>query len=90
MPETRPPYYRILLDNAGNLWAERGPTAGRPGGSVDFLVFDPEGILLGVVALPPIQVLDIGDDYVMGVFRDELEIQYVHLYELRKHPDRVK
>jgi hypothetical protein len=87
IPESRPPYSRILLDHAGNLWAERGPTGGRPGGAVDFLVFDPEGILLGVVALPPIRVLEIGDDYVLGVFRDALEIQYLHLYELRKNPD---
>jgi hypothetical protein len=83
-PEVRPSYSRILLDPMGNLWAERGPTGGMSGNSTDFLVFDPQGILLGVVTLPPVQILDIGSDYVLGVYEDELEIQYVRIHELRK------
>jgi len=84
VPEVRPAYSQIILDQTGNLWAERGPTAGRALGSVDFLVFDPQGVLLGVVALPPMQVVEIGDDYIMGVYHDELEIEYLQVYELRK------
>jgi hypothetical protein len=89
-PEARPPYSTIILDQEGNLWAERGPTAGESKDSIDFLVFDLDGVLLGVVALPPIQVLEIGDDYVVGVRRDELEIQYVQLHGLRKHPNGAR
>jgi hypothetical protein len=84
VPEFRPPYSRILLDPAGDLWAERGPTRGRSGHATDFLVFDPDGLLLGVVVLPPIRVLEIGLDYVLGIYRDELEIQYLWIHELRK------
>lgn len=86
VPERRPPYSQIILDRAGNLWAERGPTEGETPGALDFLVFDPEGVLLGVVALPGMQVLEIGPDYVMGICRDELEVEYLHLHDLRKQP----
>lgn len=90
VPEVRTEYSQITLDQEGNLWAERGPTPGRSPGSIDFLVFDPQGVLLGVVALPPIQVLEIGHDYVIGVHRDQLEVEYVHVHELRKHSNGME
>ena len=90
LPEVRPAYSRILLDPAGNLWAERGPSAAGSSNTVDFLVFGLEGSLLGVVALPPIQVLEIGPDYVLGIHRDELEIQSVRVHVLRKDSKGAK
>jgi len=83
-PATRPDYSQITLDRSGNLWVELGPvTEGTPVW-IDYLVFDPVGALLGAVALPPIQVLEIGENYVMGVFRDEFEVEFLQVYELRK------
>jgi len=84
VPRHRPPFFEIFLDPAGALWAGLGPSGGRSVGSKGFLVFDPQGILLGAVDLPPIQILDIGPDYILGVYQDNLEIQYVHRYRLRK------
>jgi len=84
VPRHRPPFSEIFLDPAGALWAELGPSRRRSIGSNGFLVFDPQGILLGVVDLPPIQILEIGLDYVLGVYEDNLEIQYVHRYRLRR------
>jgi hypothetical protein len=78
----RPPYTQLNLDPVGHLWVERGPTAGKENESNDFLVFDPHGVLLGTVALPSVRVLEIGLDYVLGVYVDELGIQYVRAYEL--------
>jgi hypothetical protein len=77
-----------VLDRAGNLWVERG-TAGEDVGveAVAYLVFDPVGVLLGTVSVPPIRVLEIGDDYVMGIHRDELGVEFVHTYELLKPND---
>ena len=83
-PDTRPAYGSLMLDDAGHLWVERGPTDETSSTSVDYLVFDPAGTLLGVVALPRLHVLEIGEDYVMGVYRDELEVQYVKVYGLTK------
>jgi len=87
-PTARPPYSRIALDRVGNLWVESGRTNGLEPESIEYLVFDPTGALLGAVALPPIEVLEIGDDYVMGVYRDELEVQYLQVHELVK--DRAR
>ena len=83
IPATRPPYSQILLDRVGFLWVELGPS-GEPASSVDFLVFDQEGVLLGAVALPAIQVLEIGDDYLLGLHHDELEVEYLMVYALDK------
>ena len=83
-PGIRPHYSRITLDRSGNLWVELGPVYRGTSLSIDHLVFDPVGALLGVVALPPIQVLEIGEDYVMGVHHDELDVEYLHVYQLRK------
>jgi hypothetical protein len=85
-PQARPPHSQLLLDVGGNLWARLGPTEGGGGASIDYLVFDPEGKLLGAVALPPIEVLEIGEGYVLGVYRDELEVEFVQLYDLTKVP----
>ena len=82
VPEVRPPYSQLLLDQLGYLWVERGPSTGGSAGFVDFLVFDPEGEWLGVVVLPPLRVLEISDRYVLGVYQDELEVQYLHVYEI--------
>jgi len=84
VPQSRPPFSRILLDPDGDLWAELGPTRGGSGEANDFMVFGPDGILLGLVALPPIRVLDIGRDHVLGIHEDELGIQYIHVHDLQK------
>lgn len=84
VPETRPAYTRIILDHVGNLWMGRGPAEGDPKGGLDFLVFDREGALLGTVAVPPLEVLEIGSDYLLGVSRDEYDVEYLQLHEVRK------
>jgi hypothetical protein len=85
LPDARPPYGQITLDGLGFLWAEVGSRPGREGESVDFLVFDPEGSLLGHVQMPPVQVLEIGADYLLGVHQDEFEVEYLHVYEFKRN-----
>jgi hypothetical protein len=84
VPRVRPDYTEITLDTEWNLWVRSGPTAGLEETAVDHLVFDPNGALLGTVALPSIQVLEIGADYVMGVHRDEMEVESMRIYEIEK------
>lgn len=84
IPAERPPYSALALDRSDNLWVLHGPTARAGTEEVRHLVFARTGALLGEVSLPPIDVLEIGDDYVLGVFRDELEIEYLRLYRLTK------
>lgn len=80
----RPYYSRLVLDRVGNLWVERAPVNWMDPGPVDYIVFDPEGVLLGAVTLPPIDAIEIGDDYVLGIYRDEMEVEYLQVHAIIK------
>jgi hypothetical protein len=48
-------------------------------------VFDPEGRMLGTVATPArFRVFSIGTDYVLGVWRDDMDVEHVRLFTLEK------
>lgn len=82
-PETLPSYRSMNVDAAGNLWVERYRAPGEEPAVRD--VFDPEGRWLGAVELPAgLRVLEIGEDYVLGVARDEFDVEYVRLYRIDK------
>jgi hypothetical protein len=83
LPKTMPPYGAILGDDAGNLWV--GEWAMYPETAVSWEVFDPTGAWLGTVRFPPrFDPRDIGDDWILGVERDELDVDYVVVYPLNK------
>ena len=81
LPEIMPVFSRLLVDEIGWLWAElyrydvRAP--------LRWLVFGPTGEGLGSVDMPAdLEVLQIGRDFVLGVWRDELEVKYVRRHAL--------
>lgn len=81
--ETMPAISDLEVDAAGNLWVGeyRRPGDDEPRWSV----FDGEGRLLGEVRMPPrFSVFEIGPDYVLGRWTDELDVEHVQLYELIK------
>lgn len=48
-------------------------------------VFDPTGRLTGRFTLPvPLQVLEIGQDYLLGLFRDEMGVESLRVYGLTR------
>jgi hypothetical protein len=48
-------------------------------------VFDEGGAALGVVPLPPrFTPHQIGNDFVLGAWKDELDVEHVRLYRLLK------
>jgi hypothetical protein len=48
-------------------------------------VFDATGQMLGEVHLPPrFQVHEIGDDWILGVWRSELDVEHVRMYRIEK------
>jgi hypothetical protein len=54
-----------------------------------WIVFDSDGRWLGAVEVPPNgRVSEIGADYVLGVWRDELDVERVQMFELIKPADR--
>jgi hypothetical protein len=72
----------LLVDPGGNVWVSPYP---RPGaeGPVAWDVFDGEGTWLGSVEIPSeLRVFEIGEDYVLGLWRDDLDVEYLHLHEL--------
>lgn len=82
-PSTMPSYEAVFLDDAGNLWVhDFEPTPSTP---PRWTVFDPEGRMLGSVALPDrFRPMQIGSDFVLGVWSDDLDVQHVRMYRLEK------
>ena len=90
----RAPYLPVLrsvhVDATGSLWVTPHYLAGAD--PPPFEVFAADGRWLGRVSLPAgldrgfIQYgapeLEIGTDYVLGVWTDELDVQYVRMYRL--------
>jgi hypothetical protein len=83
VPEVMPAYDDVLADRAGNLWVrdfrvvENDPST--------WTVFDPDGRMLGGVTTPPrFRLTEVGADYVLGVWRAEMDVEHVRLYRLEK------
>lgn len=83
LPERMPAVGRLLIDAHDRLWA------------MDFLapadstatwrVFDADGRYLGAVAMPrTFTVHEVGPDWVLGVFRDEDDLEQVRVYGIER------
>jgi len=83
-PRTYPAYAPdIHIDDDLNLWVRESSRPGQQ--SSEWSVFSDGGEFLGAVLMPPgIDVLDIGADYVLGLERDELGVEYVRKFRLRR------
>jgi hypothetical protein len=73
-------------DAFGVLWV-REPEHPGSEGPEQWIVFDTDGSLLGTVGMPRgFQVFQIGPDFVLGRARDDLDVEYIRLYELIRSP----
>ncbi len=83
VPSTRPAYGSLVLDTDGNLWvAESVVSSDDPQG---WTVFASDGHMLGTITTPSgLNVRDIGRDYVLGVARDDLDVEHVRMYVLER------
>ncbi len=83
VPETMPPYDTLAVDARDNLWVRELPPS--PDGRQRWTVFDAGGVMLGSVYLPEgLRVTQIGDDFVLGIWQDELGVESVRQYALIK------
>jgi len=80
-PETMPAFGSpVLADRTGSVWV---PDFMASEGVRTWTVFDPAGRRMGTVRTPAeLRVLDIGADWLLGVWQDELDVEYVREYGL--------
>ena len=80
-PETMPAYQSFVLDADGFLWVEDFQ---RPGERLrTWTVFDGEGVPRTRLSLSSDnRVLEIGEDYLLAVFEDQLGVEYLRLFAL--------
>jgi hypothetical protein len=80
-PRHRPVFASVVMDRQGNLWIQDPPEPGAE--RTPWAVFTSEGAFLGSVSLPSsLRPTDVGSDYVLGVWTDELGVEEVRLYGL--------
>jgi len=73
----------VTADALGNVWVTEYAAPGQESAAVG--VFSAEGEWLGTVHLPPnFRPLDIGEDYMLGVLRDELDVQHLVSFGLER------
>lgn len=83
IPPSAPPHGDLHVDSEGNLWVQEWqmPNSGQQ----RFSIFDPAGTAIGSLSLSEkFRIMDIGDDYVLGRWRDANNVEFVHLYSLEK------
>jgi hypothetical protein len=82
-PQEMPVYADVVADAEENLWVRRYDPD--PETMTEWWVFTPEGRLLGTVETPAgLRVREIGADHVLGIWLDDLRVQYVRRYALLK------
>lgn len=88
IPPTKPPVSFVVVD------AERRVMVGGPDLQAEIdgwrrvRVFSATGELLGVADLPPVTVHDLGTDYLLGVSRNDDDVEFVVAYEVSQAAPR--
>jgi hypothetical protein len=80
-PDYWPSFQSIRVDRLGWIWVElfRPPQDSTP----RWMVFDSSGVARGTLESPrQLEVHDIGPDYILGRWRDDLGAEYVRRYRL--------
>jgi hypothetical protein len=81
---TLPGFTDLHYDNEGFIWANAYVSPWETGSSA--MVFSVAGELLGSVILPErFTIHEIGVDYVLGVWRDDLDVEFIRMYELDRN-----
>jgi hypothetical protein len=83
IPEFHPAYGDIYADALGFLWVEEYR---HPGDETRLTtIFDLEGRMVGSVIIPDgLRIFEMGDDYILGRYADDLGVEYLRLYGLTR------
>jgi hypothetical protein len=83
LPSTAPVFRRVLVDAEENLWVERFRI--EPDQRHLWLVMDRTGRVLGNIETPPrVTVEHVARDFLLGVMRDDADVEHVVRYRLRR------
>ncbi len=84
--DTRPAYDDILVDPSGAVWLELFRGQSEQDQPQEWLVLDTDGTWLGTVEIPDrFTVSDITMDAVLGIWRDELDVQHPQVLRLTRN-----
>lgn len=85
-PALLPAFGSLIVDETGRLWVEQTQ---RPGSAANsWTVFSAAGAPLATVELPERFIPHfVGTDRIAGVWRDELDVEYVFVFELPRALD---
>ncbi|HEX2079962.1 MAG TPA: hypothetical protein VHG08_19750 [Longimicrobium sp.] len=85
-PDHKPFFTALRVDAEGNAWVQR---PAYPEADTPWDVFDAEGRLLGTVTTPAgLRVTQIGADFVVGIWTDELDVPHVRVHRMEKPAPR--
>ena len=80
-----PAFTSIIVDRLHHLWVEEYELPGEERPGTLWTVFDPEGRVLGFVETPDgPEIHEIGEDYILGHVHDELQVEHVQVWPLRR------
>ena len=85
LPETLPAFATIMSDALDHLWVQEFEEPTEELASPLWTIFDPGGLVLGHLETPlGLDVLEIGADYILGCTTDDLGVEYVQLWSIRR------
>lgn len=85
-PATRPAYDDILVDPSGSVWLKLHRGTSEQDQPQEWLVLDADGTWLGTVGTPDrFTVSDITMETVLGVWRDELDVEHPQVLRLTRN-----
>jgi hypothetical protein len=81
-PDRLPAWNKLLASPSGWLWVRREPSPLEEAANT-WDIFDPEGRLAAYIRIPMTgRLSEVGDDYVLGVFRNELDVESIRRYAI--------
>ena len=81
LPDLAPAFGPVQVDPSGRVWLAQYKAIANT--ASNWMVFSPDGQLLGQVEVPRgLEIHEIGDDYLLGVQRDEFDVPYVLRFPL--------
>lgn len=86
LPEAFPALGELALDRSGRLWVEDYRPFPAEDSVTTWTVFGPTGALEARATLPNLQILEIGAEHLVGVWRDQDEVPHVRVYRIVRRP----